>query len=79
MFPENRFVGQRQHLDLEGAARRVFATRGLGFKRQMLDVDDRPAGGTPCRKQLGHPLFCLGIVPRSPARIVKALLHVNEE
>ena len=79
MLAEDRFVGPRQSLDLEGMARRVFAKWGLGFKRQMLDVNDRPAGGAPSRKQIGNPLFCIGIIPRSPARIVKALLDVDEE
>jgi hypothetical protein len=79
MLAEDRFVGHRQRLDLEGMARRVFAKWGLGFKRRMLDVNDSPAGGTPSREQIGDPLFCGGIVPRSQARIVKALLHVDEE
>jgi hypothetical protein len=79
MLLEDRFVGHRQSLDLEGVARRVFAKWGLGLERQMLDVDDRPAGGAPSRKQIGDPLLCIGIIPRSPARIVKALLHVDEE
>ena len=79
VLAEDRFVGHRQSLDLEGVTRRVFAKWGLGFKRQMLDVNDRPAGGAPRRKQIGNPLFCIGIIPRSPARIVKALLHVDEE
>jgi len=79
MLAEDRFVGHRQRLDLEGVARRVFAKWGVGFKRQMLDVNDRPASGAPSRKQIGNPLFRIGIIPCSPARIVKALLHVDEE
>ena len=79
MLAEDRFAGQRQRLDLEGVARRVFAKCGLGFKRRMLDVNDRPAAGAPSREQIGDPLFRVGIVPRSQARIVKALLHVDEE
>jgi len=39
----------------------------------------RPAGGAPGREQFGDPLFRVGIVARSPPRIVKALLHVDEE
>jgi hypothetical protein len=42
-------------------------------------VNDRAAGGAPSREQIGDPPFCVGIVPRSQARIVKALLHVDEE
>jgi hypothetical protein len=79
MFTEDGFAGYRLRLDLEGVAWRVFAKWGLRFKRQMLDVNDRPAGGAPSREQIGDPLFCVGIVPRFPARIVKALLHVDEE
>ena len=79
MLAKDRFVAHRQRLDFEGVPRRVFAKCGMGFKRRMLDVNDRPAAGTPGRKQIGDPLFCVGIVPRSQARIVKALLHVNEE
>lgn len=79
MLVEDRFAGHRQRLDLEGVAGRVFAKCRLRFKRRMLDVDDRPAGGAPGREQIGDPLFCLGIVPRSQARIVKTLLHVDEE
>jgi hypothetical protein len=45
----------------------------------MLDVNDRPTSGTPRGKEIGNPPFCVGIVPRSPARIVKALLHVDEK
>ncbi len=79
MLAEDRFVGRRQSLDLEDVAWCVVATWGLRFKRQMLDVDDRSAGGAPGRKQIGDPLFCIGIIPRSPARIVKALLDVDPE
>ena len=79
MLAEDRFVGHGPGLDLEGVAGRVFAKWGLRFKRQMLDVDDRLPGGAPSREQIGDPLFCVGIVPHSPARIVKPLLHVNEE
>jgi hypothetical protein len=64
----------------------MIATCGLltgfacdAFQAQMLDVDHRPAGGAPGREQIGDPLFCVGVVPRSPARIVKALLRVDEE
>jgi hypothetical protein len=42
-------------------------------------VNDRPAGGAPSRQQIGNPLFCIGIIPRPPARIVQALLHVDKE
>ena len=79
MLAEDRLAGHRQRLDLEGVARRVFAKRRLRFKRQVLDMDDRPEGGAPSREQIGDPLFCVRIVPRSPARIVKALLHVDEK
>jgi hypothetical protein len=79
MLAEDRFVGRRQSLQLERVARAVFAKRGLGLKRQMLDVNDRPASGPPSGEQIGNPPFCVGIIPRSPARIVEALLHVDEE
>ena len=79
VLAKDGFVAYRQRLDLEGVARRVFAKCGMGFKRRMLDVNDRPAGGAPGREQIGDPLFCVGIVPRSQARIVEALLHVDEE
>ena len=79
MLLKDRFAGHGQRLDLEGVTRRVFAKWGLRFKRQMLHVDDRPSGGAPGREQIGDPLFRVGIVPRSPTRIVKTLLHVDEE
>jgi hypothetical protein len=79
VLAEDRFVTHRERLDLEGVAGRVFAKCGMGLERRMLDVNDRAAGGAPNREQIGDPLFCVGIVPRSQARIVKALLHVDEE
>ena len=79
VLAENRFADHWQRLDLEGVARRVCAKWRLRFKRQMLDVNDRPVGGAPGRKQIGDPLLCGGIVPRPPARVVKTLLHVDEE
>jgi hypothetical protein len=79
MLLEDRLVGHRQSLDLEGVARCVFAKGGLGLERQMLDVNHRPAAGAPSCQQIGNPLFRVGIVPRSPSRIVEALLHVDEE
>jgi hypothetical protein len=79
MFAEDRLAGHWQGLALEGVARSVFAKRRLGFKRQMLDVNDRSSRGAPGREQVGNPPFCLWIIPRSPARMVKALLHVDEE
>ena len=66
-------------LDLKGVTRPVLAKRRLGFKRQMLDVNDRPAAGAPSCEQIGDPLFCIGIVARSPARVFEALLNVDEE
>jgi len=45
----------------------------------MLDVNDRPTAGAPSREQIGDPLFCIGIVARSPARVFEALLNVDEE
>jgi hypothetical protein len=79
MFAEDRLARHRQGLALEGVPRSVFAKRRLGFKRQMLDVNDWPSCGAPRREQLGNPLFCLWIIPRSPARMVKALLYVDEK
>jgi hypothetical protein len=79
MFAEDRFVGYRQRFDLESVARLVFAKRGMRLERHMLDVDDGPAGRTPSREQIGDPLFRVRVVPRSQARIVQALLHVDEE
>jgi hypothetical protein len=79
MLAEDRFVGHGQRLDFEGVARRIFAKWGLRFTRQMLDVNDRPAGGAPSCEQIGDPLFRVGIVPHSQARIVETLLHVDEE
>src|SRR5207253_5358299 len=58
VLAKDRFVAHRQRLDFEGVPRRVFAKCGMGFKRRMLDVNDRPAAGTPGRKQIGDPLFC---------------------
>jgi len=79
MLVEDRFAGHRQRLDFENVPRRVFAKCGMGLKRGMLDVNDGSAGGAPSREKIGDPLFCVGIVPRPQARIVKALLHVDEE
>jgi hypothetical protein len=45
----------------------------------MLDVNDRLRGSAPSRKQIGNPLFGIWIIARSPAGIVKALLHIDEE
>jgi hypothetical protein len=79
MLAKDRFVGQRESLGLERVPRRVFAEWGFGLTRQVLHVNDRTARGAPSRQQIGDPLFRLGIIPRSPARIVKPLLHVDEE
>ena len=66
-------------LDLKGVTRPVLAKWRLRFKRQMLDVNDRPTAGAPSREQIGDPLFCIGIIARSPARVFEALLYVDEE
>ena len=79
MLAEDGFAGPRQRFGLECVARRAFAKWGPRFERLMLGVDHRPAGRAPGREQVGDPPFGVGIVPRSPARIVEALLHVDEE
>jgi hypothetical protein len=75
---ENALLAARSHID-DDMARRIFAKGRLRFQRQMLDMDDWPAGGTPPREEIDNALLRLGVVPRSPARIVKALLHVDEK
>jgi hypothetical protein len=79
MLVKDRFAGHWQRLDLEGVTRRVFAKRRSRFERRMLDVNDGLCGSAPSRKQIGNPLFRIGIIARSPARIVKALLHIDEQ
>jgi hypothetical protein len=79
MLAEDGFVSRRQSLHLERVTRPVLAKWRLGFKRQMLDVNDRPASGPPSGEQIGNPPFCVGIIPLSPARIIEALLHVDED
>ena len=79
MLLEDRLVGHRQSLDLEGVARCAFAKGRQGLERQVLHVNDRPAAGAPSCQQIGNPLFRVGIVPRFLSRIVEALLHVDEE
>ena len=79
VLAENRFAVKRASLDLECVARRVGAKRGVGHKREMLNVDDWPARRAPGGEQIGNPLFRIRVIPRSPARIVEALLYVDEE
>jgi len=45
----------------------------------VLDVDDSSSAPAPGREKISDPLFGLGIVPRTQARIVKAPLHVDDE
>jgi hypothetical protein len=45
----------------------------------MLNVNNRLAAGAPNRQQVRDPLFGIRVIPRSPARIVEALLHIDEQ
>jgi hypothetical protein len=79
MFAKNGLVADGQSLSLEGISGLAFAKWRLGLERHVLDVNYRPVCRAPGSEQLGDPPLCIGIVSRSQARTIEALLYIDEK